>query len=105
MFTLNRVSRNALSMIVVLLLIISALAAFKSSTTTSKYQPRPIVTKNVTDQSIFDLPVELECTAGSGKKDSPYSKGLTPGGICGAQKLVTAHAGYEITDGIGGSLI
>jgi len=104
MFTLNRVSRNALSMIVVLLLIISALAAFKSSTT-SKYQPRPIVTKNVTDQSIFDLPVELECTAGSGKKDSPYSKGLTPGGICGAQKLVTAHAGYEITDGIGGSLI
>ena len=80
MFTLNRVNRNALTMIVVLLLIISALAAFKNGTV-SKYQPKPITTKTVSDQSIFDLPVNVECTAGSGKKDSPYSKGHTPGGV------------------------
>ena len=104
MFALNRVNRNALTMIVILLLIISALAAFKSSTV-SKYQPRPITTKTVSDQSIFDLPVSVDCVAGSGKKDSPYSRGLTPGGVCGAQKLVSDQAGYEITDGIGGSLI
>ena len=104
MFTLNRVNRNALTMIVVLLLIISALSAFKNGTV-SKYQPKPITTKTVSDQSIFDLPVNVECTAGSGKKDSPYSKGLTPGGVCGAQKLVSDQAGYDITGGIGGSLI
>ena len=104
MFTLNRVNRNALTMIAILLLIISALAAFKAKNV-SKYQPRPITTKTVNDQSIFDLPVSLECTAGSGKKDSPYSKGLTPGGVCGAQKLVSDQAGYDITGGIGGSLI
>ena len=104
MFTLNRTSRDALSMIVILLVVISALAAFRTNTT-SKYQPKPITVKTVSDASIFDLPVSLECTAGSGKKDSPYSKGLTPGGVCGAQELVSAHAGYEITDGIGGSLI
>jgi len=103
MFKLNRVSRNALTMIIILLLIISGLAAFRTSTT-SGY--KPITTKTVSDGSIFDLPVELECTAGSGKKGSPYSKGLTPGGVCGAQKLVAGQAGgYEITDGIGGSLI
>ena len=104
MFTLNRVNRNALTMIAILLLIISALAAFKAKSV-SKYQPRPITTKTVSDQSIFDLPVSLECTAGSGKKDSPYSKGLTPGGVCGSQKLVSDQAGYDITGGIGGSLI
>jgi hypothetical protein len=104
MFKFNRVNRNAITMIVVLLLIISALAAFKNGTV-SKYQPKPITTKTVSDQSIFDLPVNVECTAGSGKKDSPYSKGLTPGGVCGAQKLVSDQAGYDITGGIGGSLI
>jgi hypothetical protein len=104
MLKLNRVSRNSLATIGILLLIISALAAFKTSTTTSGYTP--ITTKTVSDGSVFDLPVELECTAGSGKKGGPYAKGLTPGGVCGAQKLVTDQAGgYEITDGIGGSLI
>ena len=103
MLKLNRVSRNSLATIGILLLIISALAAFKASTT-SGYTP--ITTKTISDGSVFDLPVELECTAGSGKKGSPYAKGLTPGGVCGAQKLVTDQAGgYEITDGIGGSLI
>ena len=47
------------------------------TSTTSGY--KPITTKTVSDGSIFDLPVELECTAGSGKKGSPYAKGLTPG--------------------------
>jgi len=104
MFTLNRTSRNALTVIVILLVIISALTAFRNSTI-SNYQPKPITVKTVSDGSIFDLPVGLECTSGSGKKDSPYSRGMTPGGVCGAQELVSAHAGYEITDGIGGSLI
>lgn len=101
MFTLNRVNRNALMMIVGLLIFISALGAFR----TSMYQPKPITTKTVSDKSIFDLPVDLKCTAGSGKNDSPYSKGLTPGGVCGAQQNVSDQAGYDITGGIGGSLI
>jgi hypothetical protein len=71
----------------------------------SNYQPRPITIKTVSEKSLFDLKSDLECTPGSGKKDSPYTVGLTPGGLCGAQKLVGEHAGYEIADGIGGSLI
>jgi len=46
----------------------------------------------------------MDCTPGY-KNGSAYTKSLTPGGLCGAQKLVADHAGYAIEDGIGGSLI
>lgn len=67
---------------------------------------RPIQVSGPKDGSFFDLPVNLDCTAGSGKKDSPYSRGLTPGGICGAQEFVVNQSEYEMSeDSIGGSLI
>ena len=47
----------------------------------------------------------MDCVPGSGKEASPYTKSLTPGGLCGAQKLVGDHASYKIVEGIGGSLI
>jgi hypothetical protein len=59
----------------------------------------------VSEKSIFDLEHKLECAAGQSKEGSPYSMSLTPGGLCGASKLVDEHASYEIGDGIGGSLI
>jgi hypothetical protein len=55
--------------------------------------------------SIFDLPYTPECTPGL-PGGSYYSKDLTPGGVCGAQKFVNdvMHR-YTIEDGIGGSLL
>ena len=103
MFKLNRSDRNALMAIAVLMIAIVVLGVMNAKTI--NYQPRPITIKAVSEKSLFDLKRDLECTAGSGKKDSPYSVGLTPGGLCGAQELVGEHAGYEIADGIGGSLI
>jgi len=103
MFKLNRSDRNALMAIAVLMIAIVVLGVMNARTI--NYQPRPITIKAVSEKSLFDLKSDLECTAGSGKKDSPYSVGLTPGGLCGAQELVGEHAGYEIADGIGGSLI
>ena len=100
---LNRSDRNALMAIATLMTLIFVLSMM--SVKTANYQPRPITITPVSEQSLFDLKPGLECTAGSGKKDSAYSVGLTPGGLCGAQKLVSDHAGYEIADGIGGSLI
>lgn len=55
--------------------------------------------------SIFDLPYGMECVPGPSPQTSPYTKDLTPGGVCGAQKYVDAAASYTITGGIGGSLI
>jgi len=102
MFKMNQANRNAITSIIVMILLIVALALTRN---VSAYQPRPIVIKAVSEQSIFDLKPGLDCTAGSGKKGSPYSIGLTPGGLCGAQQLVDDHASYAIEDGIGGSLI
>ena len=99
----NKSDRNALTAMAVLMALIVVLSFMNAKT--SKYQPRPIKIVPVSEESLFGLKSELDCVAGSGKKDSPYSVGLTPGGLCGAQKLVSAHAGYEIEDGIGGSLI
>ena len=100
---LNRADRNALVAMTVLIILITILGFM--NVRSSNYQPRPITITPVSEESLFDLKSDVDCVAGGGKKDSPYSVGLTPGGLCGAQELVGAHAGYEIADGIGGSLI
>ena len=102
MYNLNRANRNALISIFTLIAVIFVLGIFK---TTSKYQPRPIIIKAVNEDSLFNLEHRLECAPGHTSEGSPYTKSLTPGGLCGAQKLVSEQAGYEIEDGIGGSLI
>ena len=102
MYNLNRANRNALISIFTLIAVIFVLGIFK---TTSKYQPRPIVIRAINKKSLFDLEHRVECAPGHTKEGSPYTKSLTPGGLCGAQKLVSEQAGYEIEDGIGGSLI
>lgn len=56
-------------------------------------------------QSIFSLPVSLDCTAGPGQKAAYYSTEQV-GGICGDQEQVKAQMrSYQITGGIGGSLL
>lgn len=103
MFTLNKTDIRALTYITILSFIICTLFMIEGYTM-SKYQPRTLVIKPVSEKSIFDLKNSLECVPGA-KKGSPYTKDLTPGGICGAQKLVDDIASYEIEEGIGGSLI
>jgi hypothetical protein len=100
---LNKTDRGAIMAILAIFGILFVLRYI--SRTRSGYQPRPIVIKAKTEDSIFGLPHSLECVSGSGKKDAYYSRSLTPGGVCGGQKLVADHANYEISDGIGGVLI
>jgi hypothetical protein len=102
MFKFNKANRNALMSVIVLLVIICTLMATRGPV--SNYQPRPIKIKSISEKSIFDLENNVECTPGR-KDGSAYTKSLTPGGLCGAQKLVSDVANYEIEDGIGGSLI
>lgn len=54
---------------------------------------------------IFKLPDELKCVPGPAKDASYFSKGLTPGGICGAQKWVNDQMRYKITGSNGDSLL
>jgi|SRR5210317_1114362 hypothetical protein len=102
MINLNRANRNAIMSILALIALIFVLGALK---TTSKYQPRPITIKAISEKSLFDLEHRLECAPGHTSEGSTYTKSLTPGGLCGARELVRDHASYGIEDGIGGSLI
>ena len=52
-----------------------------------------------------NLPYKLECVPGPQEGASPYTKSLTPGGYCGIQDFVNSQADYEITGGIGESLL
>jgi hypothetical protein len=101
MFQFNKTDRKFLVTIVILFYVVVIFGLMSKS----RYQPKPITIKVVNDKSLFDLENRMDCVPGSGKEDSPYTKSLTPGGLCGAQKLVGEHAGYAIEDGIGGSLI
>ena len=102
MIKLNRANRNAIMSIVALIVVIFLLGAMKNI---SRYQPRPITIAAVSEESIFNLEHKLECAPGHTSEGSTYTKSLTPGGVCGAEKLVADQAGYSIEDGIGGSLI
>ncbi len=70
-----------------------------------RLRPSAVEIEEKGDESIFNLPNEMKCVPGPQPEASAYTKGLTPGGICGAQEAVAATAEYEIKDGIGGSLI
>jgi hypothetical protein len=37
----------------------------------------------------------MECTPGPDKESSPYTMGLAPGGLCGAQDFVAGQANYK----------
>jgi len=100
---LNKADRGAVMAILVIIGTIYLLNLLKSRR--SGYQARPIVIKAKTEKSIFDLEHKLECVAGPQKTAGYYSRSLTPGGICGAQKVIRDADDYEITDGIGGVLI
>ena len=52
-----------------------------------------------------NIPYKLECVPGPQETASPYTKSMTPGGYCGIQEFVKSHTEYEITGGIGESLL
>ena len=56
--------------------------------------------------SLFDIQPNMACTPGPSAQADYYTRGLTPGGLCGGMNFVHAQQrDYAITDGIGGSLL
>lgn len=77
----------------------------------SQYEPAPLVTKPgptvaTGPKSLDSIPASLDCTPGPSENASYYTRGLTPGGLCGDQEYVRDQLrDYAIADGIGGSLL
>jgi hypothetical protein len=56
--------------------------------------------------SLFDIQPSLACTPGPSAQADYYTRGLTPGGLCGGMNYVHAQQrDYSIMDGIGGPLM
>jgi hypothetical protein len=89
------------------ILFLSVIIIFRCLCSKSTYtlSPFPIMVDTESTGSLFDLPNKMECVPGPSKEASYYTTGLTPGGVCGAQKLVDAQASYTITSGVGESLM
>lgn len=75
------------------------------------YIPAPLVTNqgpmaSVGPKSLTEIPSSLECTPGPAENASYYTRGLTPGGLCGDGAMVRDQIrDFSIESGIGGSLL
>ena len=94
-----------------LLAILVILVQGGGRTSSSYYEPSPLVITsgpNVSadPKSIFDIKPSLDCVAGPSKDAAYYSSGLTPGGLCNSGEYVKDNMrDYAIADGVGGSLL
>ena len=77
----------------------------------STYEPAPLVTTvgaaaSTGPKSLTEIPSSLDCTPGPSEEASYYTRGLTPGGLCGDGDMVRAQIrDFSIENGIGGSLL
>ena len=56
--------------------------------------------------SLFDIQPNLACTPGPSAQADYYTRGLTPGGLCGGMDFVhKQQRDYAIMNGIGGPLM
>jgi hypothetical protein len=95
-----------------LLAILVTLVKSQRTTMTSTYSsgapiainPGPMVAKQ--PASMFSMDNSIQCVAGPSEKADYYSRGLTPGGLCGGSEYVREQIrDYAIVDGVGGSLL
>jgi hypothetical protein len=94
----------ALLILVIIVLLFKRVSGYTLSPSIES-SPLKLTTKIGDDESMTSLPYKLECVPGPQESASPYTKSLTPGGYCGIQEFVKAHADYKITGGIGESLL
>ncbi len=75
------------------------------------YVPAPLVTTPgpmaaKSPESLTEIPSALECTPGPAENAAYYTRGLTPGGLCGDGDMVRNQIrDFSIENGIGGSLL
>ena len=102
-------NKNSRYMLILAVIVVLFVVPRMCSRSNYKLSPEPIqITSSAKPipGGLFSLPYSLECVPGPTAKGSYYTKGLSPGGICGAQRYVMSQADdYKIIGGIGGSLL
>jgi hypothetical protein len=71
-------------------------------------RPSEMVTTGtgIQPSALFNMPPDLNCVPGPANRASYYTRGLTPGGLCGDGNWVhDQQRKWKIESGIGGSLL
>ena len=77
----------------------------------STYEAAPLMTvagsaAAAGPSSLSEIPSSLECTPGPSEKAAYYTRGMTPGGLCGDGDMIREQIrDFSIEGGIGGSLL
>jgi len=108
-FNTNKVKKffsDPTVIIIITLLVVFCVLCNSKSLYRLSPSPLTVSAPSAPKDGIFGLPYSLKCVPGPQASAGYYTKDLTPGGVCGAQKFVEDQAGnYQITGGIGGSLL
>jgi len=99
---MNSTTRQMITWIVIIIAIVIILQVLRGPR--SGYALHEISIKEKNTDSLFGGAYDLKCVPG-GEQGDYYTKGLSPGGMCGIQKTVSEQAEYEMVGGIGEPLI
>lgn len=103
MFNFKLNSKNQRNILIIVAVAVAVFVVCRQAKK-SGYSPLKLSKEPACD--INKLKYGMECVPGPQATASPYTKNLTPGGVCGIQECVRSQAeDYEIVDGIGGSLL
>jgi len=92
---MKKSTKNLILFAVLVVLLLWLLRALKTSSYSLAPHDVDIVGSSKEPGEIFNLPYKMECTPGPDKESSPYTMGLAPGGLCGAQDFVAGQANYK----------
>jgi hypothetical protein len=103
-FEFNRQKATSVVAFVIFLLLVRWM--LKGRVGMYSLQPVDLAASYTNTQDINALDNSLACVVGPGESSGYYSRGLTPGGLCGDQKLIREQMrGYKILGGVGGGLL
>lgn len=92
---MKKSTKNLLLFAVLVVLLLWLLRALKKSSYSLSPQDVEIVGSSKEPGEMFNLSYKMECVPGPDKESSPYTMGLAPGGLCGAQEFVAEQANYK----------
>ena len=95
---MKKSTKNLILFSLLAVLLLWLLRKFQKSSYSLSPQEISIVGSSKEPGEMFKLPYKMECVPGPDKETSPYTMGLAPGGLCGAQEFVAGQANYKFSD-------
>jgi hypothetical protein len=92
---MKKSTKNLILFSLLAVLLLWLLRKFQKSSYSLSPQDVELVGPSKEPGEIFNRPYKMECTPGPDKESSPYTMGLAPGGLCGAQDFVAGQANYK----------